>query len=1311
MAQVNVANTKIVFADTKLKPYYNDFDESKNYYQILSRPEYAVQARELTQISTILQNQIERFGRHIFVDGSPVIGGQISTSSIVSLNLESTYANTDIIANNYINKTIQYTANTDVQARVLTATDSNANEPPTLYIRYLTGSEFGSADAIMTSDSEAYANVIASANTTANGMIAFIPDSIYFVDGYFVKTPKQIVVVDKYDNTNTNARIGLEKVKSIVTENDDTSLLDPAAEASNFDAPGATRFKFELVLAKRALDSEDDESFVELLRIENGKIKKQVDKPIYSEIEEVLARRTYDESGNYTVKPFKAAMTTSLSDNANNVLLSLSSGKAYIFGYEYETNYATDIEIPRSRTTQEVSNYNLNLNYGNYVIVDDIQGLFDVSTAQLFDIHSVPYEYVDRTSSATYATTKIGSARVRDIEFYSGDTDVTARKFEFYLFDARFNAITGTASSTSNATTEIVINSSGSSANSNAYTGATITITGGTGEGDVRTISNYVGSTKIATVDTAFSTTLDNTSTYSITFDFAEAESFVIDPSYTIGASIDANTNITTLNKNNGQSNGSSFVTEPARLPLVFKFPENYITPATLADYAFNYRKKYSSVQFTDGGSTAIIAGTDEGFEGTSSSSNTDSRVMDNFLVVCTDNQGSGRANGEQIKVTSTVTIGAPEQATFDTGGGAGDTFSATVLAKMDITGASAGPRVKTLVKANTATFATEAPANTFIGSTGSNTSVYLTTGQVFIENPSKIADERESLYISDAIAAVKIYDLNGAGLPSAGDSLTSFTDVTNKYTFDNGQKASFYDHANIRLKPGYGAPKGPLVVCLRYYSSTTDYGYFALDSYPSLLTEITEEGVSIGTGYSLIPKYDGTPLRDAIDFRPVRKNASNTSPNFTLGGVRFPVSATDFTSDYEYYLGRRDLIVLSANRQIERIAGVPSLYPQWPLKPSRSMVLHALFVPPFTEYPANVSVRYIDNQRYTMKDIGNIDKRLTNVEYYITLSQLEQNALTLKIEDVDGLDRSKYGIFVDSFVGHGLGDTALSDYRVSMDINGRYAGGIATPTTNVTAFKMEVDNSTLASVVEKGNRLLLNYTTEPMITQNVATKYTAVADYLFATYEGQVIARPEADIWKDDVVEQIINETIIEVSTPNVQEDTRVDDWTRQTETFTSGGSMSSDGGSTSWIDTNGDGITDTQISGAATTGVSSAEQGSSTGGKIVCTAMNDAYGFGEFRQAIWLKYSIDKLQPEHEIGYHAIFKPVVAYGFDKNKKSVGRTIVRTVMEHLARHRTADLRAEMYGRKRDKLGRAYRAILEPICYVTGSLINKYSKG
>ena len=109
------------------------------------------------------------------------------------------------------------------------------------------------------------------------------------------------------------------------------------------------------------------------------------------------------------------------------------------------------------------------------------------------------------------------------------------------------------------------------------------------------------------------------------------------------------------------------------------------------------------------------------------------------------------------------------------------------------------------------------------------------------------------------------------------------------------------------------------------------------------------------------------------------------------------------------------------------------------------------------------------------------------------------------------------------------------------------------------------------------------------------------------------------------------------------------------------------------------------------------------SGGGKIVCTAMNQEYGFGSFRNAIWLAQSKD-LDPAYEKGYHKLFLPLVNYAYKAGKKNALQRILRGVLEHIARHRTADIWKQKRSKKRDTYGMIYRAILEPICYVVGKV-------
>jgi len=111
--------------------------------------------------------------------------------------------------------------------------------------------------------------------------------------------------------------------------------------------------------------------------------------------------------------------------------------------------------------------------------------------------------------------------------------------------------------------------------------------------------------------------------------------------------------------------------------------------------------------------------------------------------------------------------------------------------------------------------------------------------------------------------------------------------------------------------------------------------------------------------------------------------------------------------------------------------------------------------------------------------------------------------------------------------------------------------------------------------------------------------------------------------------------------------------------------------------------------------------DSSSDSGDKIVCTAMNKAYGFGSFRQAIWLEHS-KTLDKSYQIGYHKIFKPLLKIAYNDNKWY--NKIIRNGLEGIARRRTADIWLQKRGVGRHPIGAIERAILEPLCYIVGKI-------
>ena len=110
-------------------PYYDDFDEDKNFMRVLFRPGYSVQARELTQLQTILANQIEKFGNHIFKSGSPIVGGKVSLDTKANyVVLAAQYNNLDVDATQFLNKTVvSYNSSKIIRAKVIAIDTSTTN--------------------------------------------------------------------------------------------------------------------------------------------------------------------------------------------------------------------------------------------------------------------------------------------------------------------------------------------------------------------------------------------------------------------------------------------------------------------------------------------------------------------------------------------------------------------------------------------------------------------------------------------------------------------------------------------------------------------------------------------------------------------------------------------------------------------------------------------------------------------------------------------------------------------------------------------------------------------------------------------------------------------------------------------------------------------------------------------------------------------------------------------------------------------------------------------------------------------------------
>ena len=317
-----------------VNPYFDDFDKNKNFNKVLFKPGTPVQARELTTLQSILQDQIEKFGQHMFKEGSVVIPGSVAyDNSYYAVKLESTFFGVPV--ESYFDKLVgleikgKSSGVTAVVKSVLKASKSTQNTT-TLYVKYrasnandkttqtfqdgenlVTLSDFTFGSTTITTGSD-FATCILK-NATATGSAFTVVEGVFFARGAFVQVNTETIVLDQYSN-NPSYRVGFQVIEEIITAVEDDSLYDNAAGFSNYTAPGADRLKISLRLTKKALDNFQDENFIELFRTNKGEIKKIEVRTVYNEIAKELARRTFDESGDYFVTPFSFEPKESLND-------------------------------------------------------------------------------------------------------------------------------------------------------------------------------------------------------------------------------------------------------------------------------------------------------------------------------------------------------------------------------------------------------------------------------------------------------------------------------------------------------------------------------------------------------------------------------------------------------------------------------------------------------------------------------------------------------------------------------------------------------------------------------------------------------------------------------------------------------------------------------------------------------------------------------------------------------------------------------------------------------------------------------------
>lgn len=1156
-------------------PYFDDFDPSKNFHRILFKPGAAVQARELTQSQTILQNQISEFASAIYSQNTPISGGQVTVNqNCYYLKLNTTFSGATVTASNFTNQIIQSSDGT-VLARVIataetTTVGTTVGDPPTLIVSYLSGSQFKAGDNIQSvagSFGIYYATVSTSATpATGTSSVASIADGVfYIVNGYsisnstrtkysignFVNVTSQTIILDKYDST-PSYRIGLEITENIYDYVNDVSLLDPAVGAANYQAPGADRYQITLTLVTLPLTLGNDDQFIELVRVENGNIVKQVDGTVYSTIDDYFAKRDYETNGDYIVNDFKLTPSANSLGIATKYDLNVGKGVAYVHGYRVENQSPVVLSNDRARTTTSINNNAVYVNYGNYYTVDTANGLFDIGSVPQVDLHCVPAASIQTANANTYTSTLVGSAYMRNFVYVSGTGSQTNTYiYNAFINDFNLNSLSGTANGSLSSTNTIVVtdNTYNFSNYANAYFNASISVTTG-GVTDVRNITNYQisGLNKTFTVDNLFTVTPTSSSKFTLLFQQYDVEAIVKqNGSYGITANCNINT---AIGKVNGISTGDAILYNPGEPELIFKVGQPYV--ATLTNSSYYSQRVYHNRTFS-GNQILLQAQSKDNsnipdtnnplrFEGNVGAlAGTTPEQLFTVIDRATGNILDFTTSGNTISI---VTDGNGNKITANLYSTLYNGKNVDIIAQVQVSSGDSSSYVlksKSLIQGNTA----------FVS--GSLTTVTtgvkqdLSKGQVIYAKSSFLSSGKMSLYVNDVKKIDKIIDSGVAGTDPTG-SLSNYADITNYFSFDNGQRDSFYDHASISLLPGAPTPVGNILIVFDYYSHTqasSGDGYFSIQSYK----DAGSGGVAYtgeGENYMQIPTYTAKSgavykLAECIDFRPCRQNGQTAyvweySTSGSDIGTLIPSNASNFTSNYSFYLARQDKLVLTKDKSFQIIQGTPSTNPSLPTEPSGSLVLANLIHDPYTGYvpgeaPAGVtaglSVNKVIHKRWAKTDITDLESRINNLEYYTSLNILEQNAQSLQVPDVNGLNRFKNGILVDNFSTYSTADTYNPDFAANINVRENKLG----PLQFVDNFQLQ--NPTVLSSLgtlsntasytvnsisgTQTNIFTLPYTSANVVVQPLASSSVSVNPFSVSIQQGVAQLNPPMDNWVDN--------------------------------------------------------------------------------------------------------------------------------------------------------------------------------------------------
>ena len=991
-----------------INPYFDNADDAiaKNYHKILFVPGNPVQARELTQIQSILQNQIKMHGDHIFQNGTMVIPGNVYyDSNIPYVNLNAVYngQNTDSIIDSLVGTTLTGSIN-GLTARVVNVEKSTTTTEPIAYIKYLSANgtvkTFNKEEILTNSLSSVI--VSSATNYSGTGAVCHIGQGVFYINGYFIGVDNQVIAIST--SNNETCSVGLSLVEKIVTANDDPTLYDNALGFSNYSAPGADRYQIQLILTKLTTDTIDPTSFIKLIDVSNGVLQTLNNNTQYAEIDKMLARRSYDTNGNFIVStdiPIKAYNKRSNSRKewvANTYYMrgdvvtytNISTGIIYSYyataaGFSGSTQPTHIDGTSSDGSINWIRVYKPILNSGvstadttkDQAISDDAKYKLSVGPVHAYiNGFEVNTNTVSLDVPKTRSTNTIKNYIPLNTGRYLVVTNISGSLAIDVLTPINIkdhSAVTiGTAFARS---IEYVSGTQGASGiynlhivglkmypGYNFYDNAASVTYSSTFSCDIQPTLVLLGSnvtndggdnTKLNAVGTiAFDMLLSVGSKVKVGATTASVQAIVT------SVQIDTDTAFTVTNQpiykmvaTYENSNPSNYIMNLPNSPI-----NSVRNNSGEMDITYTIVKR---IDFTSVGATSVTStalGTNDYFVNTQSHvllHSTDAPINSSFVL---------SSGNKQITING-LTIGHSY------------TLCAIVLRTADLSKEKTKTlTTKSIVVDTTGTYL----ADTYVDHTNRGALISTST----LASPNILLTEADVLSVLSVKQSSSQTDYVEAGA----------VDIGNRFTYDSNVTEDYYGISFLTDPSHTVSVVTPLKITFTYFEHSSG-DFFTKNS------------------YSTTPDEYLYTMAESLDFRPrIADNGVDfTSTGASVSPALYTASSVALT--YSFFLHRLDLICVTDTGSVVYITGTPGVYPtidlKFPAMPANALLLAKCFVSANIAKPEyQFFFTFEKYQRYTMNDIARIDSRLANVEKYVQLSLLEKTTNDMQVLDENGLTR-----------------------------------------------------------------------------------------------------------------------------------------------------------------------------------------------------------------------------------------------------------------------------------------------------------------